>query len=131
MARTRTRTLTELELVIMNILWDREEATVEDLRKPLMEAGRALAPPSIRKMLEILQNKGYVRRKLAGRAHVYQATVPADQAQKRILADIVERAFDGSAMDLVAALVGHKMISKRDLAKIRRLIEQREKGGRR
>ena len=55
----------------------------------------------------------------------------AEQVQKRILKDIVERAFDGSAMNLMAALLGTDIVSRKDLGKARQLIEQREKGRKR
>ena len=127
MARRKTRTLTELELEIMREIWERGEVTVEDIRQAFDRAGKPLALPSIRTMLSILQQKGYVTRRPFGRGHAYRAIISADQAQKRILKDIIERAFDGSALSLVSAMVNAKMVSSKDLARIRRLIAKREK----
>ena len=127
----RGRVLTELELEIMRHIWGngKEEVTVGNILEGLEKAGRPLAPPSVRKMLSILQKKGYVtRRPLSRRWFAYRAVVSAEQAQKRILKDIVERAFDGSAMDLMAALLGTDIVSRKDLGKARQLIEQRERG---
>ena len=128
MARRKTRTLTELELQIMTVLWRQEECSVEQLRDALADAGRELALPSIRTMLTILQDKGYVTRRAAGRGHAYRAKVSEEKAQKSILRDIVDRAFDGSAAGLVAALVKGRMVAKRDLDKIKKLIREHEKG---
>jgi len=126
MARRKNRTLTELELEIMRIVWATEKATVGDLSEALEDAGRPLALPSIRTMLGILQKKGYVKRRRGGRGYSYRASVPAGQAKKRILKDLIDRAFDGSASNLVAALVSEGMVDADDLAKARRLIRDEE-----
>ena len=128
MARRKTRTLTELELAIMQIVWKDKEVTVEDIRRQLKKIGRPLALPSIRTMLGILMDKGYVARRPIGRGHAYRAVVTADKAKKHILKDVVERAFDGSAMNLVSALVDSKIVSKKELTKVKRLIKEYEEG---
>jgi len=126
MARRKSRTLTELELEIMQVVWGHDEVTVDDLDQEFQKAGKPLAPPSIRTMLSILQDKGYVKRRRMGRGYVYRAVVPADQAEKKILKDIVERVFDGSTSNLLAALVSQGMVGKDDLAQARRLIRKHE-----
>jgi len=84
-------------------------------------------PPSVRTMLSILQQRDYVTRRPEGMGHVYRAKIPADRTRKRILQDIIDRAFDGSALSLVAALVDAKMVSRKELEKAKRLIEEHEK----
>ncbi|MCK4284321.1 MAG: BlaI/MecI/CopY family transcriptional regulator [Candidatus Brocadiae bacterium] len=127
MARRKSRTLTQLELEIMQTIWGEGEVAVNDISDRLNVAGHPLALPSIRTMLSILQDKGYVKRRREGRAHLYCAVVSGEQARKRILRDIIQRAFDGSASHLVTALVNARMVSKRELEEARRLIEKREK----
>jgi len=127
MARRKSRTLTELELEIMQVVWRHDEVTVDDLDQAFRQAGKPLAPPSIRTMLGILQDKGYLKRRRVGRGHAYRAVVPAEQAEQRILNDLIERVFDGSSSNLVAALVSQGMVDKDDLAKARRLIRKYEK----
>jgi BlaI family transcriptional regulator, penicillinase repressor len=127
MARPKSRTLTELELQIMQVVWELGEVTVDRIRKRLKKDGRALALPSIRTMLGILQEKGFVTRQRDSRSYVYRATVGAEQAQKSILKDVIERVFDGSASGLVAALVTQDMVGKEDLAQARKLIQQHER----
>lgn len=129
MARRKTRTLTELELEIMQIVWKYEEVAVEDIRQALKKEGKPLALPSIRTMLGILQDKGYVARRAEGRRHLYRARVPQEKAQESILKDVVERAFDGSALDLVAALIDTRLVSRKDINEVRRLIQQAERRG--
>ena len=128
MTRRKTKTLTELELEIMQVLWERGEATVEDLADAFDKAEKPLAPSSFRTMLSILKEKGYVTRRRAGRGFVYEARVPAENARKSILTDLISRVFDGSASDLVAALVKDGMVSADDLSKARALIRKSEKG---
>ncbi len=128
MPRRKTKTLTELELDIMQIIWRRGEAAVQDIQDAFAASARPLALPSIRTMLAILQNKGYVTRRQDGRGFVYRAAVAKTEAEKRMLADLLHRAFKGSASSLVAALVNARMVSKNDLDKAKLLIE-RNKGG--
>lgn len=128
MARRKRRTLTELELEIMQVVWKDGEVTVRDLSDAFKRAGKPLALPSIRTMLGILQEKGYLRRRPFGRGHAYRATVSAERARKSILKDIIERAFDDSASSLVATLVDSRMVSRKELGKVKRLIERKAKG---
>jgi predicted transcriptional regulator len=130
MPRRKTRTLTELELHIMQLVWQQPEVSVGDLRQLLHESGRPLTEPSIRTMLSILARKGYVKRSRAGRGYRYRAALPAEQATKSILNDLVERVFEGSASALVAALVSQGMVTDKDLAKAKRLIRDRDEGRR-
>jgi BlaI family transcriptional regulator, penicillinase repressor len=127
MPRQKSRTLTELELEIMQVVWKSDEVCVEDLRTALQDAGRPLALPSIRTMLSILMEKGYVARRQEGRAHLYRAKVSQDKAQKGILKDVVERAFEGSALDMVAAMLNTRMVSKGEIDQVKRLLSNYEK----
>jgi predicted transcriptional regulator len=127
MARTKTRTLTELELRIMKVIWRKKEATVGEIQRLFKEEGKPLALPSIRTMLGILQDKGYVTRRADGRHHVYSALVSQDEARRSILADLIDRAFDGSASGLVAAMIGSRMVSKKEVDEVKRLIGRFEK----
>jgi len=126
MPRRRSRTLTDLELAIMLIVWERTAATVEEVRQALAARGHALALPSVRTMLTILETKKYVARAAEGRRHVFRARVTREDAQRSIVKDVVERAFQGSALDLVAALVDSRMVGKNDAAKVAALIRRAE-----
>ncbi|GAG18841.1 unnamed protein product [marine sediment metagenome] len=126
MARRKTRTLTELELEIMHVVWREGEATVEVIRRALEKSSKPLALPSVRTMLGILQDKNYVTRRPVGRGYAYRAVVSQDQAQKSIVKDVVDRAFEGSALDLVTALIGGKMVSKKDMDRVKQLIGEHE-----
>ena len=117
MPRRKSRTLTEVELEIMQVIWQRGEASVQEIQEALTKPAGAPALPTVRKMLSILQEKGYVARRAEGRGHLYRAKVPRDEAQEKILRDVVKRAFKGSAARLVAALVATDMLSENELAR--------------
>ncbi len=126
MSRRKSRTLTEVELEFMQVVWDLGEATTEDVLRALRRQGRDLADGSVRKVLGILVTKGYLSRRPHGRGFYYKPEVPRDRANKKLLADLMGRAFQGSAALMVAALLDSKNVTKRELAEIRRLIAERE-----
>ena len=127
MARRKSRTLTELELEIMHVVWDEKEVSSEVVASTLREKGQPLAPPSVRTMLGILQEKGYVSRRREGRGYVYSALVSANEARKSFLEDLMGRVFEGSPLTLLASLLGSGMVSKRDIQKVKQLIRKHER----
>ena len=127
MGRRKSKTLTDLELEIMQLVWHSGEITVEEVSNTLKKLGKPLALPSIRKMFSILQEKGYVTRRPKGRGYAYRPLVSEAQAHKGFLHDLVDRAFSGSSIGLVAALLDHKMVPEKDLKKVKELIEEYEK----
>ena len=126
MARRKTKTLTELELEIMRVVWSKEEVTVEDIRRDLEGRGKPLALPSVRTMLAILQEKGYAARRPHGRGFAYRALVRREDARESIVRDVIERAFDGSALGLVATLMSGELVSKGEVRKVKDLIRRRQ-----
>ena len=129
MPQPRTRTLTKVELEFMQIIWKRREATTEDIMEELSAKGRHLSDGAVRRMLAILIEKGYLSRRRSGMAFIYKAEVAEEQATRKILKDLLERAFKGKASLLVAALLDSRSIDKKDIRKIKKLIEDREKEG--
>ena len=127
MARRKSRTLTEVELEFMQAVWSaEEEVTTEDVQNALREKGRELSDGSIRKVLAILVAKGYLTRRREGRGFLYSAVVPQDQAHRKLVLDLLKRAFDGSSALMVAALLDAKAVSKCDIEQIKKLIAERE-----
>ncbi len=127
MARRKSRTLTEVELEFMLVVWELEEVTTDDVLQHLGRQGRNLADGSVRKILSILVAKGYVSRRQEGRGFRYRAEVPKGKANGSMLLDLVNRAFGGSPTLMVAALLDSPKVRKSDLKKIKRLISEREK----
>lgn len=132
MARRPAKTLTELELEIMQVIWDAPGPIgVEDIRETLGAKDRNYAPATVRTMLGILLDKGFVTREKAGRGFEYRPVVPRAKAQAGMLSDLVQRVFDGSASALTAALLGSEKVSRDDLAEIKRLIAKHERESKR
>ncbi len=131
MRRRRSGRLTEVELEFMQVLWPAGEVTVQDVMRTLKDQGRPLTNGSVRKMLSILMRKGYVTRRREGRRHIYQPTVPAEQAHKKMVLDLLGRAFGGSAALMVATLLDSNAVTKKDIGEIKKLIAEREREGKR
>ena len=127
MPRRKSRTLTEVELEFMQVVWELGEVTTEDVLEQLRRQGRKLSDGSVRKILSILVAKGYVSRRPDGRGFRYKAEVPKGRANRSMVMDILNRAFAGSPALMVAALLDSPKVSDSDLKKIKQLISEREK----
>ena len=127
MARRKSRTLTEVELEFMHILWKYAEVTTEDVQNALKKQDRELTDGSIRKILSILMKKDYVSRRREGRGFLYNAIVMKGQANRTMIHDLLNRAFGSSASNMVAALFDSRAIQNGDIDKIKQLIEEYEK----
>ena len=128
MARPKTRTLTDVELEFMEVLWELGSASTEDVQKALRDQGRELADGSVRKFLSILMDKGYAARRPEGRGHLYQAIVPREKARGSMATDLLKRAFGGSPALMMATLLDSDAVSDKELKRIQELIEARESG---
>jgi predicted transcriptional regulator len=125
MAGRRKRTPTAVELEFLQVLWSTGEATTEDVMSALADKGRDLADGTVRKMLSILMEKGFVTRRKQGRGYVYRPTVGREQAGRRLVADLLQRGFGGNPALMVAALIDSRCVDDGDLDAIRRLIAAR------
>ena len=128
MVRRKTRTLTEVELEFMQIIWACREVTTEDVMEALRKQGRHLSDGTVRKMLSILVRKGYLSRRRQGRSFFYAPTVCKGDATRTMVVDLLKRAFGGRAALMVAALMDSQSVREEDLDEIKRIIAAREKG---
>ena len=122
MPRKKSATLTQAELRIMEVLWYKGSATVA-------EVSAALPPPPIAyntvlTILRILERKGYVRHKEAGRAFVYRPAVKRDDAAQSAVGDLIKRFFRKDPSELVLRLIEHEHPSEDELARLRSMIEK-------
>jgi predicted transcriptional regulator len=118
--RHRSSTLTEQELEIMKVVWDRETATVRDVYEALLEH-RKVAYTTVMTMMKILEQKKYLKKTLVERAYVYRPTQPKRQVVGAMVRDFVNRVFNGSAEPLLVHLVEEHNLSQEDLEEIARL----------
>jgi predicted transcriptional regulator len=121
--RTRSRTLTEQELEIMKVVWELERATVRDVYE-ILRARRKIAYTTVMTMMNILEAKKHLRKQAQDRAYVYQATRPRSEVIKAMVREFVDRVFNGSAELLLVHLIQDRRLSKKDLEKIARTIEE-------
>jgi BlaI family transcriptional regulator, penicillinase repressor len=118
--RRRSTTLTGQELEIMKIVWERESVTVRDVYEALLER-RKVAYTTVMTMMKILEQKGYLRKKQAERAHIYTPAQPQRKVIGAMVRDFVNRVFNGSAEPLLVHLVEEHDLSPQDLEEIARL----------
>ncbi|MBC5802424.1 MAG: BlaI/MecI/CopY family transcriptional regulator [Candidatus Eremiobacteraeota bacterium] len=122
MARRKSPTLTEAELRLMDVLWARHDATVSDVVEALGDP--PLAYNTVLTTLRILEKKGYVKHREAGRAFVYAARVGRDEARTSVIDYVVSRFFDNSPRALMLKLLDGE-IDERDAKRIRALLDAR------
>ena len=123
MARKESTTLTEAELRLMNVLWDRGPSTVKDVLDAL-PADPPLAYTTILTFLRILEDKGYLEHEKDGRAVLYKPRVPRDQARQSAVRQILSRFFEGSAEQLVLNLLNTEKLSSEEMKSLRKLIKE-------
>ena len=121
------RTPTDAELEILTVLWDRGPSTVRQIAEVL---GRTDAYTTVLKLLQIMTDKRLVSRRESGRLHVYTAASSRDETQRHLVRDLLRRAFDGSAAQLVLRALSTGKATPEELDEIRKLLDAR-RGGRR
>lgn len=121
MARRKSPTLTEVELELMDVLWDKGPATVAEIVEALPQA--RLAYSSVLTMMRILEQKGYVAHEKEGRAFVYRPLVDRQQAQKTVIGYLLRRFFNNSPELLVVNLLDHEEVGPKEVKRLKRMIE--------
>ena len=117
--------LTELQLAILRVIWDKGEATVQDIWEA-MHSDRGLAQTTVATMLSRLERRGVVTRRAEARQYRYRATVTEQEVQHSMVGELTERLFDGDITALMQHLLSGEDISPGDLAKIRDMIDRVE-----
>src|SRR5918999_4527292 len=118
-------TLTPQELAIMKVVWRLDKATVRDVYEALREK-RDIAYTTVMTMMNILEDKGYLKKTRLDRAYEYRPTKPRHQVIGALVRDFLDRVFDGAAAPLLVHLAKDRRLSKDDKALIRKLTEEIE-----
>lgn len=118
---------TEAELELLQILWQKQPATVREIHDALNQE-KPSGYTTVLKLLQIMTAKGLVVRDEANRAHVYRAAFTQDTMQSRLLRDLSNRLFAGSAAQLALHALSMEPASEGELAEIRALIERKRNG---
>jgi predicted transcriptional regulator len=124
-ARKKSLNLTEGELPLMEVLWQKGQATVGDVVASL-PADPPLAYSTVLTTMRILESKGYLRHTKKGRAFVYEPIIVRDEARSNALGYLVNRFFGGSCGLLVANLLKEEKIGRAELRRIKKLIAESE-----
>lgn len=116
---------TDAELAILRVLWTRGPSTVRQVTDAL---GNGTGYTTTLKLLQIMTDKELVARDESARTHVYEAAFSEGETQRQLISDLLERAFNGSAAQLVLQALAAKKASPAELAAIRRMLDQHKAG---
>ena len=126
MSKTKVHRLGDLQLKIMKVLWDRNEATVADVHQAL-NLDRDLAYTTVATMLRKMEARGLARHRVDGRSFVYRPAVGSDAVTRGMSDHLLDRLFEGSLADLVTHLLTTREVSREELSKLEKLIAERKK----
>lgn len=120
---------TDAELEILKVLWRRGPSTVREVFETLGE-NKVTGYTTVLKTMQIMAEKGLVVRDESERAHRYEPAAPEDETQRRLVGDLLRKAFDGSAKKLVMQALSTERATAGELDEIRSLLDELERGAR-
>lgn len=120
---------TDAELDILTVLWSRGRATVRDVHE-IISRRKTAQYTTILKLMQIMAEKGLVRRDESERAHVYEPCRTKEWTRRQLAGDLLDRAFGGSPASFVLGALSARKASREDLEQIRKLLDEYEKGTR-
>lgn len=120
---------TDAELAILRVLWSRGASTVREVMEELNRA-QETGYTTVLKLLQIMTEKGLVRREETGKAHVYEAARDEAATQQQLVSHLLDRAFGGAAHKLVMHALAARPADAAELAEIRRLLSELERKSR-
>ncbi len=117
---------TENELAILQILWEKEQATVREVHE-VLERHKDTGYTTTLKTMQIMAEKGLLSRDTSSRTHIYEPAITREKAQKQFLGKMIDGLFRGSAGRLVMGALDHEKLSREDIREIREYLQQFEK----
>lgn len=118
---------TEAELEILNILWANGPSTVRDVHT---QSSKDTGYTTILKQMQVMVEKGLLKRSERFRSHVYEPRIEKQKTQQRLAGNLLQRAFAGSAKNLVLGALSAQKVSQEELNEIRKILDEYEKGAR-
>ena len=125
MARRATRGPTEAELEVLAVLWDRGPSTVREVNE-VLDARKPTGYTTTLKHMQLMTEKGLLVRDESMRPQVYRPALSKEKTQKRLVKELLKRAFDGSAAQLVLRALATEEARSEELAEIRELLDEME-----
>jgi BlaI family transcriptional regulator, penicillinase repressor len=113
------------ELEILRVLWERGPSTVREIHEVMAET-KDMGYTTVLKLLQIMTAKGMVKRDEGSRAHVYEARQPAENTKRQLVGDLLQRAFAGSASEMMLHALSGRKTSRQEIEEIRRMLDQYE-----
>jgi BlaI family penicillinase repressor len=126
MAQNRTIKPTESELEILQVLWERNSATVRDVHEELMQT-KDVGYTTTLKLMQIMFEKGLVTRDDSSKTHIYQPAVSRERTQKHLVGKMIDTLFSGSSAQLVIQALGNHKSSQQELEEIQKLLDNLKK----
>jgi BlaI family transcriptional regulator, penicillinase repressor len=126
MEKSPTPKPTVMELAILRVLWERGPSTVREVCD-ILDSQKSTGYTTVLKLLQIMTVKGMVVRNEEARAHVYVARQPAESTKRQLVSDLVQRAFAGSASQLMMHALSGKKTSRDEIEEIRRMLDEHER----
>ena len=123
-ADNKYRDLTHLQVDLLEVLWDREEATVAEVQEALL-GNRGLATSTVATLLSRLEKRGVVAHRADGRQYVYRAQVTRQEVRDSMVSALTYRMFSGDVAELVSHLLTEAETSPGDLARVKQLIARK------
>ena len=114
---------TASELAILRVLWHRGPSTVREIREALADE-REMGYTTVLKFVQIMHEKGLVKRDDAGKTHVFSAALAAEKMQRRLVGDFLDKVFSGSVSQLVMHALGSKKTTPEEVRAIRALLDK-------
>jgi BlaI family penicillinase repressor len=121
MSITKTKKPTESELEILQVLWERDQASVREVHEELLKT-KDVGYTTTLKLMQIMFEKGLVKRDDSYKTHIYQASVSKERTQKHLVGKMVNTLFGGSPAGLVLQALGNHKTSPAELEEIQRLL---------
>jgi predicted transcriptional regulator len=116
-----------LELQILKVLWARAPLLAREVQAALADSGRDLAKTSVITTLNTMVGKKYLKRKKQGHSFLFLPRITEEAVSQRVLGDVVDRVFDGSAATVLLKLFDANAIDVEELRELRRLIDRKLK----
>lgn len=126
MANTRYIKPTESELEILQVLWSRETASVREVHEELAKS-KDVGYTTTLKLMQIMHEKGIVKRDDSFKTHIYQAAVSKEKTQKHLLGKMINTLFGGSPTELIIQALGNHKASPQELEEIQHLLDNLKK----
>jgi BlaI family transcriptional regulator, penicillinase repressor len=117
---------TDAELELLHVLWANGPSSVRFVNTELSK-NRDVVYTTTLKMMQVMAEKGLLKRDTSARSHLYEAAIGKEEIQQSLLDKLVQTAFKGSPLNLVLQALGHEQTSQKDLEQIKQIIEKIKK----